>query len=330
MIKKIALLLVVFSAVFCVSPVTIHAGSGGKVADPKPAIILASFGTTVPEAVKSIINIHDEIKAAYPGIPVKITFTSNIIRSVWKKRQADAQKWLDMGIPKEVLYVKNIISTFGELREEGFNQIVVQPTHIFYMEQSDDLASYVDAMRSIRTTKKRWMPFQKIALGRPALGMMGVHYDYREDLKKSLETLALDVELARKNNAKLVYMAHGNDYWSTGIYGEAAKMMRELYPGVEIFIGAVEGYPGVDDVQRYLKHFKGGKVVLKPFMIVAGDHAVNDMAGSEDDSWKSILAKDGFEVIPILEGLGTNDAFAQIFVDHIRDAAHDAGIKLAH
>ena len=305
------------------------ASSGGGPVDPKPAIILASFGTTGPEAVASITNIQDKVKAAFPGIPVKITFTSNIIRKIWKERQAEAQKWLDQGIPKEIIYAKNIIATFGDLREEGYNQIVVQPTHIFYMEQAHDLASYVNAMRSIRTIKQHWMPFQKIAMGRPALGTVGIRYNYHEDLKKGLATLEADVKKAKKHDARLVYMAHGNDYWSTGIWAEAAKMMREMYPDVITYIGGVEGYPGIDDVRRFLSHADGGKNLLKPFMIVAGDHAVNDMASDEKDSWKTLLTQDGFEVMTELEGLGSNDAFAAIFVDHIKDAAHDAGIELA-
>jgi sirohydrochlorin cobaltochelatase len=98
----------------------------------KAAIILASFGTTVPPAVESIINIQQKVQAAFPEVPVRVSFTSNIIRKVWKKRQAEAQKWLDQGIPPEILYVKNIISTFGDLREEGYRDIVVQPTHMFF------------------------------------------------------------------------------------------------------------------------------------------------------------------------------------------------------
>jgi len=294
----------------------------------KAAIILASFGTTVPSAVKAIINIQQKVQAAFPEVPIRVTFTSNIIRKVWKKRQANAQKWLDQGIPSEILYVKNIISTFGDLREEGYRDIVVQPTHMFFMEQSHDLAQYVEAMRSIRTIKERWRPFNKIALGRPALGTIGNRYEYRQDIEKALKTLAPDVALARKNKAVLVYMAHGNAHWSVGIYGEAAKMMREIYPDVITYIGAVEGYPGLEDVSHYLKDTKGGKIILKPFMIVAGDHAVNDMAGDDEDSWKNVLTQQGFDVIPVLKGLGSNDEFARLFVAHIKDAARDAGIDL--
>jgi len=306
----------------------LQAGSQGPKHNGNVAIVLASFGTTVPSAIESITNIQNQIKKAFPGVPVKMTFTSNIIRSVWKKRQAEAEKWLDQGIPEEVLYVKNIIATIGDLREEGYRNIIVQPTHIFFMEQAQDLSSYVNAFASIKTTKKKWRPFDKVVMGRPALGGYGDEYDYHEDLEKALKTLAVDVEVARKNEAILVYMGHGNEHWSTGIYMEAAKKMQELYPDVVTYVGSVEGFPGIEDIARSLSHFDSGKIVIKPFMIVAGDHAVNDMAGDEEDSWKNILAKQGFEVIPVLKGLGSNNEFANIFVEHIKDAARDNGIKL--
>lgn len=293
----------------------------------KVAIVLASFGTTVPSAIESITNIQQEVKKAFPDVPVKLTFTSNIIRSIWKERQAEAKKWLGKGIPKEVLYVKNIIATVGDLREDGYRNIIVQPTHMFFMEQAQDLSSYVNAFASIKTTKKKWVPFDKIVMGRPAMGGPGDRYDYHEDMEKALKTLVADVKLAIKNKAILVYMGHGNEHWSTGIYMEAAKKMRELYPDVVTYIGAVEGFPGIKDVARYLSHFDSGKIVLKPFMIVAGDHATNDMASDEEDSWKSILTKQGFKVVPVLKGLGSNDKFANIFVDHIRDAARDNHIE---
>lgn len=294
----------------------------------KTAIVLANFGTTVPSAVQAIVNIQDQVKQAFPGVPVKITFTSNIIRGVWRERQAESAKWLNQGIPAEVLYVKNIIATVGDLMEEGYRSIIVQPTHMFFMEQSHDLAAHVRALAGIRTIKAKWRPFDKIVMGRPALGMPGDLYSYHDDVERALKTLAPDAELARRQGAILVYMGHGNEHWSTGIYGEAQKKMREMYPDVVTFIGVVEGFPGIDDIARNLSHFDGGKIVLKPFMITAGDHAVNDMAGDEEDSWKTILSRQGFQVAPVLTGLGSNDEFARIFVDHIRDAARDNGIPL--
>ena len=295
----------------------------------KTAIVLASFGTTVPTAVQSIINIQQHIEKAFPQIPVKHTFTSNIIRKIWKKRQTERDQWLQQGIPAEIIDVKGIIATIGELQEEGFRTIIVQPTHIYAMEQFIDLVSYIEAFNQIKTIKKRWMPFDKIVVGRPALGGWGDRYDYHEDMEKALKTLEDDVALARKEQAALVYMAHGNDHMSTGIYGEAQKMMGRLYPDIQTFFGAVEGYPELEDILAMLRyHSKNKKVVLKPFMIVAGDHAVNDMAGEEPDSWQNVIAKEGFKVLPVLHGLGENHAFAEIFVDHIRDTARDHEIDL--
>ena len=295
----------------------------------KTAIVLASFGTTVPTAVQSIINIQQHIEKAFPQIPVKHTFTSNIIRKIWKKRQIERDQWLQQGIPAEIIDVKGIIATIGELQEDGYRTIIVQPTHIYAMEQFIDLVSYIDAFNQIKTIKKRWMPFDQIVIGRPALGGWGDQYDYHEDLEKALKTLEDDVALARKEQAALVYMAHGNDHMSTGIYGEAQKMMGRLYPDIKTFFGAVEGYPELEDVVAMLRyHSKNKKVILKPFMIVAGDHAVNDMAGKGPDTWQSVIMKEGFEVLPVLHGLGENHTFAEIFVDHIRDTASDHDIDL--
>ena len=302
--------------------------SGGGFHDSKTAIVIANFGTTVPEAVSSLTNISEMVKKTFPGTEVRITFTSNIVRSVWRERQAEAQKWLDMGIPKEVLYVKNVIQTLGDLQEEGFRTIVVQPTHMFYMEQSHDLNAYLMAMNNIRTMKPNWKPFETIVMGRPALGMPGVEFDYNKDIEAVVKSLKSDADEAKKEGAMLVYMGHGNDYWSTGIYAETQKAMRTAYPDVDTFICVVEGSPKLADFMSHLKHAKTKKVILRPFMITAGDHATNDMAGPEEDSWLSVLKSEGYKVTPVLKGLGSNDAFARVLIDHIKDAAKSRGIAL--
>ncbi|MGW8195776.1 MAG: sirohydrochlorin cobaltochelatase, partial [Desulforhopalus sp.] len=104
--------------------------------------------------------------------------------------------------------------------------------------------------------------------------------------------------------------------------------MRRMYPEVVTVVGNVEGYPAIEDVIELLHLYGVKKIILKPFMVVAGDHAINDMAGEEKDSWKSILEENGLEVITVTKGLGENDKFADIFVDHAVDAAKDAGMVL--
>jgi sirohydrochlorin cobaltochelatase len=294
----------------------------------KTAILLAAFGTTEPSALQAITNISDQVKKNYPGTEVRITFTSNIVRSVWKKRRLNPQEWLDQGVPEEVLNVKNIIQTLGDLQEDGYRNIIVQPTHMFFMEQSHDLSSYVHGLASIRTLKERWRPFDTIVLGRPALGMPGDRYNYHEDVARVVKTLAEDVKEAREQGAILFYMGHGNEHWSTGIYGETQKKLRDDYPEATIFVGVVEGLPSLEELLPLLQLTKKKKIILRPFMITAGDHAKNDMAGPEADSWQSILTAKGFEVRSVLRGLGSNDDFATIFVEHIADAAKERGITL--
>lgn len=296
----------------------------------KTAIILASFGTTMPQAVTSIDNITTRVKNAFPGTPVRVVFTSNMVRSVWEKRSLNPKEWTDQGINPEILFTKNLLVTFGELQSLGFKDIIVQPTHLFHMEQYHDLIQYVDALKSIRTVKDKWKPFNKISLGRPALGTIGDAYPYHEDLKQAVKTLASDFALARQEGAALVYMGHGNELWSTGIYLELQELMRQTYPDVKTVVGVVEGYPGLETVKQRLLHYRPeiDTVLLKPLMIVAGDHARNDMASDEADSWKTVLTTAGFRVQANLQGLGSNDQFADIFVSHIRDAARDAGISL--
>ena len=297
----------------------------------KTAIIVASFGTTVPSAVESISNITSRVKNAFPDSEVRVVFTSNIIRSIWEKRSQTPQEWKNKGISDEILFTKNLLSTFGDLKSQGFKDIVVQPTHLFHMEQFTDLSQYVNAIRSIKTIRDKWKPFNKIALGRPALGTMGDVYPYHNDMKKAVKTLSNDIALAKKKKAALVYMAHGNEMWSTGLYVELQKMMSKTYPDVNIFIGSVEGYPGLEDIKQNLVHYQNPKIkniLLKPLMIVAGDHATNDMASDEEDSWKTVLTNAGFKVETILKGLGSNNKFADIFIDHIKDAAKASGINL--
>lgn len=320
-----------FSTLLCIflcTSVAFASNSMGKPGAGDTAIVVAHFGTTVSSAMQSITNITDKVKEAYPETEVRITFTSSIIRSIWKERQTESKKWLDQGIPEEVLYVKNFIATIGDLLEDGYTNIIVQPSHMFYMEQSHDLHQYVNGLASIRTMKDRWKPIDNLVMGRPALGMPGDVYSYHEDVEAVCKTLAGDVAAAKKAGATLVYMGHGNEHWSTGIYAETQKKMREMYPEVTTFVGVVEGAPALDDFIGHIKYAKSKKVILKPFMIVAGNHATNDMAGPEDDSWKSILTKEGYKVDAVLQGLGSNDDFAKIFIDHIADAAKERGLKL--
>ncbi|OEU73232.1 MAG: cobalt chelatase [Desulfuromonadales bacterium C00003068] len=287
-------------------------------AQDKTAIVLAGFGTSYPAALQSLTNIQDKVQKAFPEAKVELAFTSNIIRKIWHERQTDlAFQKVHPEISKQILYVQGPLATIANLQDAGYRTIYVQPTHIFAGEEFQDLSAYVTGLNSIETIKERFMPFETLAIGRPALGAPGDLFPYHEDIHQAAKALASDVAIARKNGQALIYMGHGNEYFSTGSYVELQHAMRAMYPDVSIFIGVVEGFPSPEVVKEGLKEQHIAKVVLKPLMIVAGDHANNDMASDEEDSWKSQFEHMGIEVTTVLKGLGENPAWADIYVKHL-------------
>ncbi|MBU1057858.1 MAG: sirohydrochlorin cobaltochelatase [Proteobacteria bacterium] len=318
--------------VTCLAMTTHSQASGAYEVTHKNAIVLAMFGTTVEPALQGLLNIRSKIITKYPDTTVRIAFTSNIIRKKWQHRAEDAEYIkAHPEIPADILHVKTPLATIADLQNDGYDTIVIQPTHISMGEEFLDLHTYVDALMNMGTLKKaKYKPFYKVVLGRPALGTYGLKHPYAEDINAVAEIMEPDVKRAINEKAGLLYMGHGNEFFpgNGGIYLELAAKMRKIYPDVVTAIGNVEGYPGIEDVIETLKLYGIKRVILKPFMVVAGDHTINDMAGPEDDSWKSILEKSGFEVIVVTEGLGENDNFADIFVNHAADAAEDAGITL--
>jgi sirohydrochlorin cobaltochelatase len=308
-----------------------HASGDYKV-EHKNAVVLAMFGTTVESALQALLNIRTKIEDRFPNTKVRIAFTSNIIRKKWQHRAEDSEYIkAHPEIPDDILHVKTPLATIADLQNDGYDNIVIQPTLISMGEEFLDLHTYVKALMNMGTFKKpKYKPFHRVALGRPALGTYGMRFPYSEDIVAVAKAMAPDVKLATKEKAGIVYMGHGNDYFpgNGGAYLEFASKMRKIYPDVVTAIGNVEGYPGIEEVMETLKLYGIKKVILKPFMVVAGDHSINDMAGNEENSWKSILMKNGFEVVTVAKGLGENDNFANIFVNHAVDAAEEAGIDL--
>jgi len=295
----------------------------------KKAIVIAAFGATHPKALGAISGMAEKVRKSFPELEVRIAFTSNIIRKIWHKRRTDKDLIAAYGdMLREFFYVKGPLATIADLQDEGFRTIIVQPTHIYAGEEFFDLVSYINGLNSIKTVKPKYLPFRKLVVGRPLLGMPGPLYDYHKDMIAVAKALAPDVELVRKDNAALVYMGHGNKFYSTGVYSEFQEVMRGMYPETPVFVGTVEGFPGLDIVMDGLVHIGADRVVLVPFMMVAGDHARNDMAGDRADSWKSVMCSRGIRVACVLRGLGESPGIQAIFIQHIREVAEDHSISL--
>jgi sirohydrochlorin cobaltochelatase len=283
----------------------------------KPAIVLAAFGTTEIEALKDILNIRDRVGAAFPGYDVHLAFTSNIIRGIWHERAGDDSfKSQNPGLPQEIYEIGNPLTVLAGIQENGARLVLVQSLHISDGEEYRDLDNLVKALAGLKPFKPVLHPFPWIGVGEPALGVGDGQPAYLERAAAALAPLA---EEAKKSGAALILMGHGNEHLTQAVYGKLQAQLRKKY-GPWIYIGTVEAPPQVDDVIASLDKAKNrpGRVLLTPLMIVAGDHARNDMAGSEEDSWASKFKAKGYEVTTRLEGLGSNDSWADIYVEHLR------------
>jgi len=280
----------------------------------KPAIVLAAFGTTEVGALKSILNVKARIAAAFPGYDVHLAFTSNIIRGIWHKRAGDRNfRQKNPAVPQEIYQVANPLTTLANIQEGGPRLILVQSLHITQGEEFGDLKNIVGQLAGIKTMKASLNPFPWLGLGEPALGDGGADY-----LAAAAQALAPLAEEAKKKGAVLVLMGHGNENLEVAAYKKFEQAMQKIY-GPEVALGLVEGQPGFEDALKEVERTGQKTVLLAPLMLVAGDHAKNDMAGSEDDSWASQFKAKGYTVLTHMEGLGSNNAWADIYVEHLKD-----------
>ncbi len=282
-------------------------------APQKPAIVLAAFGTTEVGALKSILNVRDRMAAAFPGYDIHLAFTSNIIRGIWRQRAGDAEfQKENPGVPREIYQIANPLTTLAGIQEHGSRLILVQSLHVTEGEEYGDLKNIVGQLAGIETMKFSLHPFPWLALGEPVLGDGGEAY-----LERAAKALAPLVEEAKSKNAALVLMGHGNEHLTVASYQALETAMRKMY-GPMVALGLVEGDPGIEDAFREVAASGKKAVLLAPLMLVAGDHAHNDMAGDGDDSWASRFQAKGYSVHTHLTGLGSNDDWAAIYVDHLK------------
>ena len=186
---------------------------------------------------------------------------------------------------------------------QGYEEVLCQPTHII------NGMEYEKMMRMLQPYKDR---IPVIRAGKPLL-------TEEEDYRKACQIMMKELKSPLGEDEAFVLMGHGTEHYANSAYCQFENMLRDL--GYEnTYVGTVEGFPGLDYVIRRMKIRGIRKVHLMPLMIVAGDHARNDLAGAEEDSWDSLLQAEGFETEIILKGMGEIDGIAQIFVEHLEAA----------
>ena len=256
----------------------------------KKGILLVAFGSTIPEAQVSFENIEQSVKESLPGVPVYWSYTSRIII----KKMAKEGKHL--ATPAEAL---------AKMMRENFTHVVVQSLHTV------PGAEFHGMLKNVHKFGGMDKGIKKVLVGYPLLATS-------EDVQRVAEAIIKVIPRERKKKEGVVLMGHGTHHPANVYYAALAYHLQKLNPNV--FVGTVEGWPEIDDIKADLKKRRIKRVYLMPFMSVAGDHARNDMAGPEPDSWKSILEQEGIQCVPVLKGTAEYQEFVDIWVDHLRTA----------
>lgn len=257
----------------------------------KKAILVVSFGTSYADTRELTIEATEaKYRETYPDYEVVRAFTAQIIIDVLEERDG--------------ITVRNVEEAFKYLKDNKFSDIIVQPTLVMNGAEYDEMLAIVE------TEKEN---FAKLRIGAPLL----THVD---DYVNVVEALRDEIEMAvTAEDEAVVFMGHGTHHFANATYPALEYFFHDA--GLNnVFVGTVEGYPLIDDVIERLNENGIKKVTLYPLMLVAGDHASNDMAGDEEDSWKTILKKEGFEVETVLRGLGEDEKIQAIYLEHTEAA----------
>ena len=282
-------LLVLLALVSLVLPPSFLYAHGDK-RPMKKGILLVAFGTTVPEAQISYDNIERSVKKTFPGIPVRWGYTSRtIIRKMGERGK-------QLATPAEAL---------STMMRENFTHVAVQSFHVMPGAEFHGLVKNVHRFEGMSKGLK------KVMVGYPLMTTS-------EDVQKVAEAFLQIIPPERRKTDAVVFMGHGTYHPANVYYAALNYHVQKLDPNV--FVGTVEGWPEIDDIMADLKKNRIKKAYLMPFMTVAGDHARNDMAGPEGNSWKSILEKEGITCVPVLKGIAEYQEFVDIWVDHLRAA----------
>ena len=279
----------VFASCACAAPKK-------KEAADKQAILITAFGTSMPSARKAIDNLVNAAKKAFPGADVRLAFTSNIIR---RKLTREGKK----NVPPTP------VQALAALNDEGFKNVCVMPTHIIPGAEYDEIKNVVDAWKTL--TGK--YGFKDLRLGKTFLSSVDACDEMADILIKRFAKVPADTAV--------VLMGHGTPHHiANAMYSQLQVALDKKADG-RFFIGTVENTPLIEDVVVALKKAGLKKTLLSPLMIVAGDHANNDMADKDDpESWYSILKKEGFAVETMIKGLGEDAGIAAAFVEHLKAA----------
>ena len=271
-------------------------------------LLVVSFGTSFNDSrAQDIGGIEKALQAAYPDWSVRRAFTAQIIINHVQARDGEKIDNMDQALQRAV--------------DNGVKHLVIQPTHLMHGAEYDELCAAAESYKD---------KIETIEIAEPLLGEVGKDGSTTNADKKAVaEALTAEavkaagyesLEDAAKDSTAFVFMGHGTSHAAAVTYTQMQTQMEELAYG-NVYIGTVEGKPAETACEAVIERIKEAgyqKVVLRPLMVVAGDHANNDMAGDDEDSWKSqFLASGAFDTVTCqIGGLGGIPAIEQIYVEH--------------
>ena len=282
-------------------------------------LLVVSFGTSFNDSrAEDIGGIEKALQTAYPDWSVRRAFTAQIIINHVQARDDEKIDNMDQALERAV--------------NNGVKNLIIQPTHLMHGAEYDELKEAVDNYKD---------KFESVTIAEPLLGEVGADATVINDDKKAVaeaitaqavESSSYDsLDAAEADGTAFVFMGHGTSHTAKVSYSQMQTQMNELgYKNV--FVGTVEGEPEETSCENVIEAVKAAgykKVVLRPLMVVAGDHANNDMAGEDDDSWKSQFEASGAfdEIDTQIEGLGRIDAIEQLYVQHTQAAMDGNGVQ---
>ena len=284
-------------------------------------LLVVSFGTSFNDSrAQDIKGIEDKLQEAYPDWSVRRAFTAQIIINHVEARDDEAIDNMDQALERAVA--------------NGVKNLVVQPTHLMHGAEYDEMVEAIDSYKD---------KFESVAIAEPMLGEVGDDATVINDDKKAVAQAITDeackeagydsMEAAAEDGTAFVFMGHGTSHTANVTYDQMQTQMENL-GFTNAFIGTVEGEPedtACEEVIAKVKDAGFKKVVLRPLMVVAGDHANNDMAGDDEDSWKSMFEASGaFDSVECqIEGLGRIEAVEELYVEHTKAAIDSLGTDTA-
>lgn len=273
-----------------ISDVKINTHYGGTktvLKETKKAILAVSFGTSHNDTRKITIDaIEQDMQAAFPDYALYRAWTSKMII---KKVNA-----------RDSVHIFTVKEAMEQMLQDGITDVLVQPTHVINGIENDLMKEDALAYQE---------QFHSISFGDPLLTS-------EQDNLAVIEAITSEFKDLEKDDV-LVLMGHGTTHYANAIYAALDYTFKDKGYS-NIFLGTVEAYPTMESLLKMVHAYQPKKVVLAPFMIVAGDHAKNDMASDEPDSWYSQFKAEGYEVEPVLKGLGEYSGIRKLFIEHLK------------